>query len=64
MKKNEERIYTSKDLHEEMNEERRKQGLDELPAINPCRGGTSTLARKDKSWGSVPGFFTKLFKKK
>ena len=42
------KIYTSKSLTE----------------INPCRGGTSTLARKDKSWSSVPDFFAKVFKKK
>lgn len=58
------RIYTSKDLHEELNAERKRQGLDGIPAINALRGGTSTIARKDKSWGSVPGFFVKLFKKK
>lgn len=61
--KNKDKIYTSKSLHEEMNAERRHQGLDEMPAINSMRGGTSTIARKDKSWGSVPGFFVKLFKK-
>ncbi len=58
------RIYTSKELHEEMNEERRREGLPEFQAINPRGGGTSTLARKDKSWSSVPGFFVSLFKKK
>ena len=49
------KIYTSKSLTE---------GKDELPEINPLRGGTSTLARKDKSWSSVPDFFAKVFKKK
>lgn len=58
------RIYSSKDLHEELNAERKRQGMDEIPAINALRGGTGTIARKDKSWGSVPGFFVKLFKKK
>lgn len=58
------RIYTSRDLHEELNTERKRQGLDEIPAINALRGGTGTIARKDKSWDSVPGFFVKLFKKK
>ena len=58
------KIDTSKSLTEEMNEERIRQGKDELPEINPLRGGTSTLARKDKSWSSVPDFFAKAFKKK
>jgi len=40
------KIYTSKSLTEEMNEERIRQGKDELPEINPLRGGTSTLARQ------------------
>ncbi len=57
------RIYTSKDLHEELNAERKRQGLDEIPAINPRGAGTSTIARRDKSWSSVPGFFVNLFKK-
>ena len=57
-------IYTSKGLHDEMNAERRRNGEDEIPAINALRGGTGTIARKDKSWGSVPGFFVKLFKNK
>ena len=58
------KIYTSKSLTEEMNEERIRQGKAELPKINPIRGGTSTLARKDKSWSSVPEFFAKVLKKK
>lgn len=58
------KIYTSKSLSEEMNKERIREGKDEVQEINPCRGGTSTLARKDKSWSSVPDFFAKVFKKK
>lgn len=58
------KIYTSKSLHEEFNAERKRQGLDTMPAINPRGGGTSTIARRDKSWSSVPSFFVKLFKKK
>lgn len=57
------KIYTSQSLHEEMNAERKRNGEEEIPAINALRGGTGTIARKDKSWGSVPGFFVKLFKK-
>ena len=41
------KIYTSKSLQEEMNAERMLEGKEPLPAINPLRGGTGTLARKD-----------------
>ena len=58
------KIYTSKSLQEEMNRERVRQGKEEVQAINPLRGGTGTLARKDRSWKSVPDFFVKAFKKK
>ena len=58
------KIYTSKSLLQEMNEERAWKGESPLPAINPLRGGTGTLARKDRSWKSVPDFFIKAFKKK
>ncbi len=58
------KIYTSKSLLQEMNEERALKGKPPLPAINSLRGGTSTIARKDKSWKSVPDFFAKLLKKK
>ena len=59
------RIYTSKSLHEELNAERARQGKSQIPVINPCKGGSAnSLARKDKSWSSVPDFFVKLFKKR
>ncbi len=58
------KIYTSRSLSEEMNKERTRQGKGEVQEINPCRGGTSTLARKDKSWSSVFDFFVKVFKKR
>ena len=58
------KIYTSKSLQEEMNAERMLEGKEPLPAINPLRGGTGTLARKDRSWKNVPDFFIKAFKKK
>ena len=48
------KIYTSKSLQEEMNAERMLEGKEPLPAINPLRGGTGTLARKDRSWKSGP----------
>lgn len=57
------KIYTSKSLSEEMNKERARRGEGEIPEINPCKGSTNTLARKDKSWSSVADFFVKAFKK-
>lgn len=60
----EEKIITSKSLQEEMNQERIRQGKEEVQAINPRGAGTSTMARKDKSWKSVPGFFANLLKRK
>ena len=57
------KIYTSKILSEKMNKERARRGEGEIPAINPCKGSTNTLARKDKSWSSVLDFFVKAFKK-
>ncbi len=55
-----EKIYNSSTIQKELNEERKRKGLHELPAVNPINGGTSTLARKDKSWNSVFDFFRKL----
>ena len=57
------KIINSSTIQNELNEERKRKGLHELPPVNPIKGGTSTLARKDKSWSSVPDFFRKLFKK-
>ncbi len=58
------KIYTGRSLLQEMNEERAWKGESPLPAINPLRGGTNTIARKDKPWKNVPDFFAKLLKKK
>ena len=57
------KIINSSTIQNELNEERKRKDLHELPPVNPINGGTSTLARKDKSWNSVPDFFRKLFKK-
>lgn len=57
------KIINSSTIQNELNEERKRKGLHELPPVNPINGGTSTLARKDKSWNSVPDFFRKLLKK-
>ncbi len=53
-------IVTSKDLLKNVNDEREKQGLHEIPAVN-SRSASNTYARLDKSFSSVPDFFKKLF---
>ena len=62
MADNKDKIVTSEDLREELNEERKARGEYEMPAINPGASGVSfgTLARKDKSWGNGLEFFFKL----
>ena len=56
-------VITSRDLLHDINEEREKQGLYELPEVN-SRSGGNVYARLDKSFSSVPDFFIKLFSKK
>lgn len=59
------KVFSSQNLHAELNEERKKNGLPEIPAINPKASGSSnTLCRYDKSWNNVVDFYKKLFKKK
>ncbi|MBQ3322120.1 MAG: hypothetical protein IJH05_04675 [Firmicutes bacterium] len=61
----EEKVISSKDLHEAMNRERAAKGEGSIPAINTVQGtSTSNLARRDHSWSSVPDFFIKLFRGK
>lgn len=56
-------IITSQSLHDQVNAERKREGKNALPEINAVGGAsTGNLARRDKSWNSVPGFFAKLFK--
>ena len=56
---------SSRDLHADMNRERQSKGDSSLPPINTAQGvSTNTLARKDKSWSSVPDFFIKMFRRK
>ena len=55
-------IITSHSLHDELNDERRREGKSDLPEINACSASSGNLARKDTSWNSVPGFFAKLVK--
>ena len=58
-------IINSTKLHEEVNQELKKQGKSGIEAINTIGGvSTNNLARKDKSWNSVPDFFYKMIKGK
>lgn len=61
------KILSSENFRKELNEERAEQGLYEIPAVNPGKGGgisTNTLARKDKSFDNAADFFGKLIKMK
>ncbi|MCR4710337.1 MAG: hypothetical protein K5653_08800 [Clostridiales bacterium] len=67
MADNKDKIVTSEDLREELNEERKARDEYEMPAVNPGPGGGigfSTLSRRDKSFNSVGDFFVKLAKRK
>ena len=56
-------IVNSTKLHEEVNQELKEKGKSSIEAINTIGGvSTNNLARKDKSWTSVPDFFYKLVK--
>ncbi|MBR4861719.1 MAG: hypothetical protein IKU09_05915 [Firmicutes bacterium] len=56
---NEKVAITTEDLRGQMNREREREGLYELPAINSRSGGNS-YARMDTSFKSVPDFFRQL----
>ena len=63
MTKNDEKILSSQNLHAELNEEREKKGLKEIPAINPKgAGSTNTYCQADKSWKNAPDFFRQMIK--
>lgn len=56
-------VINSSKLHEEVNQELKQEGKSSIEAINTIGGvSTNNLARKDKSWNSVPDFFYKLIK--
>ena len=56
---------TTKDMLRDVNQERREQGLYELPELNDAAGvNTGRLARMDNSFKSVPDFFRQLLSKK
>lgn len=65
MGKDQNRIPSSQNLHAEWTEERKKQGLKEIPPINNAAGtSTGNLANSDKSWKSAPDFFKQMIKAK
>lgn len=56
-------IVNSSKLHEEVNQELKRKGKSGIEAINTIGGvSTNNLARKDRSWNSVPDFFYKMIK--
>ena len=56
-------VINSSKLHEEVNQELKQKGKSSIEAINTIGGvSTNNLARKDKSWNSVPDFFYKMIK--
>jgi len=58
-------VISSSKLHEEVNQELKQKGKSSIEAINTIGGvSTNNLARKDKSWNSVPDFFYKMIKGK
>ena len=65
MSKDQEKILSSQNLHKEWTEEREKQGLKAMPAINPGQAGsTNTYCQSDKSYKNAFDFFRKNLKKK
>ena len=56
-------VISSIKLHEEVNQELKQKGKSSIEAINTIGGvSTNNLARKDKSWNSVPDFFYKMIR--
>ena len=64
MSDKDERILSSAELHKDLNEERKKKGLKEMPAVNPKGGSTNTYCQMDRSWKSAPDFFKQMLQKK
>ena len=65
MSDKDERIISSEALRTELNKERAKEGLYEVPAVNPRSGGNvASISRKDKSFDNAADFFGKLIKQK
>jgi len=65
MSKENEKVLSSQNLHEEWTKERERQGLKEISPINNAMGtSTGNLARMDKSFKSAPDFFKQMIKGK
>lgn len=60
-KNKDEKIYSSSELHKELNRERNLNGLEDVPAVNP-RSSTNVFATKDKSYKNAFDFFKKNIK--
>ena len=57
-------IKSSKELHEEMNTERAKAGLTEMPMMNNHGTSSGAIARSDKECKGIIGTYKEAFKKK
>lgn len=57
-------IKSSKELHEEMNTERAKAGLTEMPMMNNHGTSSGAIARSDKEFKGIIGTYKEAFKKK
>ena len=57
-------IKSSKELHAEMNAERVKEGLTEMPVMNNHGTSSGAIARKDKEFKGIIGTYKEAFKKK
>ena len=57
-------IKSSKELHAEMNAERAKEGLAEMPVMNNHGTSSGAIARKDKEFKGIIGTYKEAFKKK
>ena len=63
-KDDQKKAITSKELQKEWTEERKRQGLEEIPPINNVgQASTGNLARMDKSWKNAADFFLKMIKR-
>lgn len=57
-------IKSSKELQAEMNAERAKKGLAEMPVMNNHGTSSGAIARRDKEFKGIIGTYKEAFKKK
>ena len=57
-------IKSSKELHEEMNAERAKEGKTKMPVMNNHGTSSGAIARKDKEFKGIIGTYKEAFKNK